>query len=98
MFYCLLSTATAVSKQTVKPGCKKAAVRDLLWSPTLVRRLCIMLLAQCAIEGVVIILFLVLEIDNSRLSESSSPPPSEKVKTRGRSAASLPKGMSQFII
>jgi len=37
-----------------------------------------------------------LEIDDSRLSESSSPPPSEKVKTRGRSAASLPKG--KFII
>ena len=32
---------------------------ELLWSPTLVRRLCITLLAQCAIEDVVIILFLV---------------------------------------
>ena len=71
---------------------------ELLWSPTLVRRLCITLLAQCAIEGVVIILYLVLEIDDSRLSESSSPPPSEKVTTRGRSAASHFKGIPQLVI
>ena len=34
-----------------------------------------------------------LEVDDSGHSESSSPPPSEKVATRGRSVVSLPKGV-----
>jgi len=53
----LLSTATAVSKQTVKPGCKKAAVSGASLESDPGEK--IALLAQCAIEGVVIILFLV---------------------------------------
>ena len=43
----------------MKPGDKKAAVSRSSLESDLVRRLCITLLAQCAIEGVIIILFLI---------------------------------------
>ena len=94
----MLSTATAVSKQTVKPGCKKAAVSGASLESDPGEKIVYHAACSMCNRGVCNYSLFGLEIDDSGQSEFSSPPPSEKGKTRGRSAASLPKGMSQFII
>ena len=97
MLYCLLSTATAVSKQTVKPGCKKAAVSGASLESDPGEKIVHHAACSMCNRGCHNYSLFGLEIDDSGQWESS-PPPSEKGKTRGRSAASLPKGMPQFII
>jgi len=87
------TTAAVVSKQTVKLGCKKAAVSGTSLESNPGEK--VMHHAACSMcnRGCCNYSLFGLEVDDSRLSECSSPPPSEKVKTRGRSAASVPKGM-----
>ena len=70
----------------------------LLWSSTLVRKLCNHAACSICNRGCCNYSLFGLEIDDSGHSKSSSPPPSEKVTTRGWSAAYLPKGMHPFII
>ena len=82
-----------MSKQTVKPGDKKAAVsRASLESDPGEK---IVYHAACSMynRGCCNYSLFGLDINDSGHSESSSPPPSEKVATRGQSAVSLPKGM-----
>ena len=80
-----------MSKQTVKPGDKKAAVSGASLESDPGEKIvhhaaCSLCNRGCSLFG--------LEIDDSGHSKSS-PPPSEKVATRGRSAVSVPKGMPQ---
>lgn len=68
----------------------------LLWSPTLVRKLCNHVACSICNRGCCNFSLLGLEIDDSGHSKSSSPPPSKKIATRGWSAAYLLKGMRPF--
>ena len=88
MLYCLLST-TVVSKQTAKPGGKKAAVSGASLESDPGEKIVYHTACSMCNTGCCNYSLFGLEIDDSRQSKSSSPPPSLRESHNQRAECNL---------